>query len=550
MAILDGAWGEGKTHFVRNTLLKELEKDNYKTFYLSLTGISDVSEYRDRLLSVSFETIGKTSQIFKKHANSIGSLVDPSGLTGALLSGGAGFLREKLLHKLNDIRFIIDDLDRIEDKKLANLIVGESLQLADSESKKIQFIFVVNESKSCLDSNLREKAFSGVVYLNMEIQDLIDIAFQGKSIDISFLDSITAAIKEKGIKNLRVLKRLANKSKGINDIIINDNTVDQELSFSYLGKNITLILHYLYEKGYNSKKVWDAHSSLSELPESGSNVKKESGSDEDLKNIDYGFSEKLVRYCAFETTEELTLEDLGRLPIKSSKIDGIIQNRSPERLNGQEFESLVHELKIFVFDTEKVQLQNWFDACSYYLMLIKLGFIDADASDFIKDLDDLCLRKFFKIAEHERFYDRFHYQDLNPDLTGFYKKYKKKSLEKFKTSTATKSLEEMIISWGNVGQYFYENYKMTPFFHAVPIDVWQKCIEKWSPLDFSVFASDMYVRYEINNIKYFLNTEIESLTSFHKMILDEIATTPIGQKKGAMEKVKRALAETIEKLTS
>jgi hypothetical protein len=33
------------------------------------------------------------------------------------------------------------------------------------------------------------------------------------------------------------------------------------------------------------------------------------------------------------------------------------------------------------------------------------------------------------------------------------------------------------------------------------------------------------------------------------MILDEIATTPIGQKKGAMEKARRALAKAIEKLT-
>jgi hypothetical protein len=555
MVILDGVWGEGKTHFVKNTLLKELKKDDYKTFYLSLTGIADVSEYRDRLLSVSFETLENSSRFLKRHSNTIGQAIssvtgqDNSGLIGGILAGGAGFFREKLLHKLDNIRFIVDDLDRVKNRRLCDLIVGESLQLADSDSKNIQFIFVVNGSKSYLSSDLREKAFSGTAMLDMTFDDLIGIAFSGKDLNTTFLQTITETIKQKDIKNLRVLKRLANKAKVINHIVIENNEVDQEIAFSYLGHNLTLICHYLYQEGYSSERIWNVHKSSQPLPDPENDEKKEPCPDEELKNIDYGISEKLVQYCAFETSEKLTIDDLGRLPSKSSEIEKIIQNSSPERLNEQEFKSLVHELKTFVFNTEKVQLQNWFDAFSYYLMLIKLGFIDADVSNFIKDLDDLCLRKFFKIAEHERFYDRLHYQDLNPDLYGFYKKYKKRSLEKFKISTATKYLEEMTISWCNVGQSFYDNYKVTPFFNTVSNDVWQKCIEKWSPLDFSVFTSDMYVRYEINNIKDFLNTELESLTSFHKMILDEIATTPIGQKKGAMEKARRALAKAIEKLT-
>lgn len=550
MAILDGVWGEGKTHFVKNTLLKDLGKDGYKTFYLSLTGIADVSEYRDRLLSVSFETIENTSRFFKKHSSTIGQVISSvtgqgnSGLIGGVLAGSAGIVREKLLHKLDNIRFIVDDLDRVKDPDLCDLIVGESLQLADSETKRIQFIFVVNESKSCLNSDLREKAFCGKAMLDMKFDDLIDIAFKDKTLDDDFIQSITKAIKQKSIKNLRVLKRLANKAKLINDIVIKDDQVDQGIAFSYLGHSLTLICHYLYQEGYSSERVWSVINESSwSLPDSENNEKKEQCTDKELENIDYGISEKLVRYCAFETPEQLTIDDLGRLPSK----DKIIHYRYPEILNEKEFETLIYDLKTFIFDTEEVEFQTWFDACSYYLMLIKFCFIDADTKNFIEGLDDLCLRKMFETVEDEGLYNSFHYRDLNPELSDFYKKYKKISLDKFKVSATTEYLEKMALSWCDFGQIFH-NYEFSPFFNGVSNEIWEECINTWSPLDFGLFSDDMYARYEINK-KDFLNTELESLTRFHKMILDEIATTPIGRKKGAMVKAKLALSEAIEKLT-
>ncbi|MFT6403860.1 MAG: hypothetical protein ACJA2U_000209 [Marinomonas primoryensis] len=555
MVILDGVWGEGKTYFAKNTLLKELKKDGYNTFHLSLTGISNISDYRDRLLSVSFEKTETTTRFLKRHSQKIGTFFDSMteqnniGLIGGVLAGSAGIVREKLLHNLDNIRFIIDDLDRVEDPKLCNLIVGESLQLADSETKKIQFVFVVNESKSCLSSDLREKAFCGKSTLNMRIDDLIKIAFENKKLHQDFLIPITKAIETKNIKNLRILKRLANKAEKVNNIILGNDEVDQKTSFSYLAHNLTLICHYLYQEGYSSDKIWSlVNDSPWDLPDTSDGVKKELCLDNELKTINYGISEELVQFCAFESSSQLTLHDLGRLPIKTSDIDKLLFSY-PEQLAAKDFLLLSNNLKRFIFEDKSVPLSQWFEACVYYEQQINLSFISDDSTGFIDSLENLCATKDFDPSEDNSRWHRLSFEGTHQKIGELYEKYNKLEISRTLQFSYAELVIEITNSWNKIGQNFYDDYNLKPFFNVMTDVNWKKCIEKWSPHDFGTFSRDIYNRYRPSNINDFFNCEYDALKSFHNLILVEIEKTPIGQKKGAMEKARRALAKAIEKLT-
>lgn len=555
MAILDGVWGEGKTHFVKNTLKTDLKKDGYKTFYLSLTGISNISDYRDRLLSVSFEKTEATTRFLKRHSKKIGTFVDSMtdqnniGLIGGILAGSAGIVREKFLHKLDNIRFIVDDLDRVKGKKLCDLIVGESLQLADSESKKIQFVFVVNESKSCLSPDLREKAFCGKTTLNMRLDDLIEIAFENKKLHQDFLIPITRSIEKKNIKNLRILKRLANKAGIVNNIILDDDEVDRKTSFSYLAHNLTLICHYLYQEGYSSNKIWSlVNGSPWDLEDTSNGIKNERCLDDELKAIDHGISEELIKFCAFEASSQLTLHNLGRLPIKTSDIDKLLFSY-PEQLDADEFLLLSNKLKRFIFEDKFVPLSQWFEACVYYEQQINLSFISDDSTGFINNLENLCANKDFVTSENNSRWHRLSFEGAHQKIGELYEKYNNLEISKSLQFSYLELVIEITNSWNKTGQSFYDDYNLKPFFNVMTDANWKKCIEKWSPHDFGTFSRDMYNRYRPSNINDLLNCEYDSIKSFHNLILVEIKKMPIGQKKGAMEKARRALAKAIEKLT-
>lgn len=42
--MIDGAWGSGKTYFVKHVLLKKIESNEKRVLYVSLYGISNIQE--------------------------------------------------------------------------------------------------------------------------------------------------------------------------------------------------------------------------------------------------------------------------------------------------------------------------------------------------------------------------------------------------------------------------------------------------------------------------------------------------------------------------
>ena len=76
--MIDGAWGSGKTYFVKNVLLKKIESNEKRVLYVSLYGVSDIQElgkklYLDYLLKDKSKLVMEHTELVE---NVIGTIID------------------------------------------------------------------------------------------------------------------------------------------------------------------------------------------------------------------------------------------------------------------------------------------------------------------------------------------------------------------------------------------------------------------------------------------------------------------------------------------
>ena len=222
LVMLDGRWGEGKTYFAKNTLIPELQNQGHSCVFFSLTGLSSINDFKDRLLSLSLLNSELNSESSKSASKTLTSIISKfggknGGGIASILNGASGLVKEIMLSKLDDKTIIIDDLDRVDNKKLSNLIIGECLQLTNDSNLK--FLFIVNDKKNLADAELKEKVFSGIVKLNKNFNENIEIAFSNYAWFKDFRHEIETIVSQKKLKNLRVMKRASKKIDEIYKVI-------------------------------------------------------------------------------------------------------------------------------------------------------------------------------------------------------------------------------------------------------------------------------------------------------------------------------------------
>ena len=98
--MIDGAWGSGKTYFVKHVLLKKIESNEKRVLYVSLYGISNIQElgkklYLDFLFKDKSKLVTEHSELVE---NVIGTMID----IGAPFMGKLGDIdiKEKKIKKL------------------------------------------------------------------------------------------------------------------------------------------------------------------------------------------------------------------------------------------------------------------------------------------------------------------------------------------------------------------------------------------------------------------------------------------------------------------
>jgi len=258
--LLKGEWGCGKTYFI-NKLISRYKNKNQKLnsheiVYISLFGISDVSEINERLFQKMHPIL--SSDKFKMATGFIRSALSAgiSTSSGNILNiGGIDLsLKDKVKEKeLEKKLFIIDDIERT--KLCPSQIFGYFSEYL--YQLNIKLLFIGNEEKILKNNderedyfNIKEKTIGVEFILKPEIEKAVD----------SFIEEFSFNKKEKYIKsncletiftlkceNLRVVRqclynyKLLYKSLGKDNINKNGNKISINFFNLFIQKSLRKI---------------------------------------------------------------------------------------------------------------------------------------------------------------------------------------------------------------------------------------------------------------------------------------------------------------------
>jgi hypothetical protein len=544
LVMLDGNWGEGKTYFTKNTLIPELKEKKYSSVFFSLTGLSNINDFKDRLLSSSYikseinSDTGKSfSAVFTSIVSQFGG--ESGGTIASILSGASGLVKESMLSRLSDRVIIIDDLDRVKDPKLSDLIIGECLQLSDGSDLK--FLFIVNDKKSLADSALKEKVFSGIVKLNKSLNEAIEIAFSNYSWFEQYRGEIERIVEHKNLKNLRVLKRASKKLDEIYKILQSDESFDMNGCMSTLIKVSLLVIFYHYEKEFTEAEIWD-RSEVYKM----SDEKFEYG---DLVEINCFLTKALISFLVGGSNWNLSLKDFGRLQKKDCPIDSFMF--SPHFAHDDEsFERNVDTLQYFVFDQVDVSFSKWFEGSYFYYFLQSNEFFGNSRPDILNKFDKLFTLKNFDYSDLE---GRNHRLKIDSKVKFIFEKYVKEK-ESYRFETAQNKQSDVFFrmrkSWKDVDIEIYRSHQLKPFFNQFSKEQLLECVKGWKSSDILIFSDFISGRYEPGNIKTYLLDEFEITGELHKEVNVLYKSEPAGRKKGALRSLNHDLSLAVKALTT
>ncbi|MBF2355992.1 P-loop NTPase fold protein [Listeria seeligeri] len=275
--LLDGAWGSGKTYFLRNTLSEELSKSKFGMCYISLNGLSDLDELKKMVL---FELMSDRKKTVNKYTDLAGKILRVTSSLHVGLEFGKNLVEElRSIEKaidekdLQNILFCFDDFERISEK----LLVEEVLGFINSnfiEFDNIKVLIVADQTK--LEENKKSTFFKNkekVIGRTLK-QEFPDLTEMLKGFSTSFNQSIlmkkwleplekrqeiASVLEDFKIFNLRQIRNVI----GILNEILTELEEDlKEVDEKFISELISvmfnnLLVVYLDTDGGNLKKFKD-----------------------------------------------------------------------------------------------------------------------------------------------------------------------------------------------------------------------------------------------------------------------------------------------------
>lgn len=152
--MINGAWGCGKTYFIKNTLESKIEEipcpnkknQKYKQIYVSLYGVSSIDEIRDRIFYEINPNLKWIDSISRRLISAAEAIPNGGNIVKDLLTTDKNEKSSiiKKITKYYDKVFVFDDLERIDFKSLdLQSVLGFINFLAEHNHCKI--IVVAND---------------------------------------------------------------------------------------------------------------------------------------------------------------------------------------------------------------------------------------------------------------------------------------------------------------------------------------------------------------------------------------------------------------------
>ncbi|WP_298941923.1 hypothetical protein [uncultured Psychromonas sp.] len=550
MVILDGEWGVGKTHYIKKELIPILEVKEKKVIFFSLTGLSNIDDFRDKLISSVYLSEKADQNFLDKLADSTFSILknigEDGGAIASILKGSTGAVKHAILNRIADTTVILDDLERVDNKELEKIIVGECLRLI--EDKSLEFIFVMNGKKAKIDKAMVEKSFSDRVYFQRTNQEILKIVFQDYNYFDKYQHIIEKEVNTLDFTNLRALKRAANRLANIYKLITHDQLIDIDASMELIIESVLRISYLHYCLGKSSEEIIKGLSDQSRLDVilNPSNSKKDNQEDEFTKYRTINVpSKKIIEYCSGKAHLPPLINELGRLPTKDDPIDKLMFSRG-YTLSEAEFSDSVQKLEEFIFEDINVPISKWFEACDFYIYLLAQEFIAGDKIAFLNQISDLCEKKNFDLLSLEN-----RYQSLKINTQEILDKFnnqKEISTNKKIAEDNRLRFERIKSSWVESDIYIYKQFQHSNFINKYTSEQWFEVIKNWSMTDVGQFADFLSNRYTSINISDFLADEKNTLMKLLKLLESEMKIIPPSQKKGTLRLLINAVKAGIEKL--
>ena len=209
VTLLDGSWGSGKTHYIKNELEGALkcEFETHTVHYLSLYGISNIDDFRDKLISLTMTGNSDSSKL----TDMLSGLIDNAGRfsgekgIGGIINGISGAVKYKFYSQLDEVILLLDDLERVSEDKTIKDILGECLNLA--ETKNIKVIVIANEEKLTCKDDI-EKVFNDKVNFSYSLEEVALILKDEFNflLNNNLYNELVFQIKSTQSTNIRVLK--------------------------------------------------------------------------------------------------------------------------------------------------------------------------------------------------------------------------------------------------------------------------------------------------------------------------------------------------------
>lgn len=269
---INGEWGTGKTFYVKNNLVIEIEKMqnreniNYKCCYISLNGFSEVNEIGE---AVFLELAGGTNKVMYQGAKLLGkyggilnAFGDFTKVTEAIETNITNKLSETSIKTLNDVVLIFDDLERIDDKLSLKQVLGY-INSNYIESHQIKVLFIsndrkINELKSYTE--IKEKIIGKTIEFRQDNTEIIENIAQHTYSDYTKFLSFFQKEKEELIPtiiqlnkniNLRTLRFVFDTFIVLQEDAIKNDIVDHDIHKS-IFLNV-LVVSKEYKEGKVSK---------------------------------------------------------------------------------------------------------------------------------------------------------------------------------------------------------------------------------------------------------------------------------------------------------
>ncbi|MBB1326714.1 NTPase [Pseudoalteromonas sp. SR45-1] len=556
VVLLDGAWGSGKTHFIKHYLRAKIEElFGQKVYFFSLYGISSIDDFRDKIISLSLTDKEEASVFAKYFSKAIDGAAQNLGERGigAVLSGAAGAYKYKLYGELDDCILILDDLERVADEKLIKNILGESLSLA--ESKNIKVVVVANEDKLNCKNDI-EKVFADKYKFSFTHEEVVSILkAEYENLDDQLANELLLNITAINSKNIRVLKRALSKFTRIQREVSEIKNVVLDQALSGILSDIVRICCAKFEHSFSKEKIIDAIDSrvIRQIKKSNDEAEIEGYKKLDaiFEGAINGSNQKLLSYCCDGLYEFSNLEVELNLPMRQTLLDAMQSIWVQNQLSESDFKQGVQLLEEYIFSKNDIDIYKWFSTCDIYIYMQTNKVIESTTytkATLLRLCDDIDVNQFKITAVEDDFDQRSRISFYNEEVDKRFN-LKKAELETLKASNKNSEFSQKFqASWASVKNEAHQNLMHTPFFQNLNVNIVKAALQTWSNEEVFQFVRFINERYRFSNIDDFFQPELEALKTISSMVGSLLKEIGFGLKVASLSELHEKLLEAHSKM--